>query len=521
MPWLLWGFERQTHRERELIVIDSSPVPWSCSRANVRVIPAPPGSNVPVKRNLALNAARGTFVAWFDDDDWQHPERLERLVEAIRDDHAIAGSCQSWFLDLFTEAARPYDGRGSLIFNTALYRTELARSVRFDEGCHRASDTPWLRAVRGQHRNREIQLRDDGLTLWLCHDQNISNPRHKRRFVTPLAELKERIGEQAWADTNVQLTQLRERLPSSIAPPLRHENADPHGAPTRNPWAARRHETRRPLEPLDDLRPLPIPAVIATTPTKLPGKSLEIALPGLDQIHPFVLAAPRNQEVVARLTEHWQRQLQLPWNEPTVVVVERQDHEVEQLAEAVNHCAAEFLLVLRPQVLFLGTGAGWLLEGQRRLRQAPEVVQITAHPGKPQGPLGTSRSMASNGRLGWDGRLSAFRWRKPPETYFLLRRTWLATLLAQTTQPELRSAIAEHFTNSDALALALPTAGSSALELTETLDASQLLWLERAEAARLPKQFFGQAFVELPRTPTVPCPPRTSLVTTVATIMTV
>ena len=129
--------------------------------------------------------------------------------------------------------------------------------------------------------------------------------------------------------------------------------------------------------------------------------------------------------------------------------------------------------------------------------------------------------MASNGHLGWDGRLSAFRWRKPPETYFLSRRTWLATLLAQTTQTELRSAIADHFTSSEALALALPTTGSSALELTETLDASQLLWLERVEAARLPKQFFGQAFVELPRTPTVSCPPRSSLDTTAAPIMTV
>ena len=192
-------------------------------------------------------------------NDWWKPFETTTPLPAV---------ANRGFLDLFTEAARPYDGRGSLIFNTALYRTELARSVRFDEGCHRASDNTLASGpCAGNTGNREIQLRDDGLTLWLCHDQNISNPRHKRRFITPLAELKERIGEQAWADTSVQLTQLRERLPSSIAPPLRHENRRSPRAPQReNPWAARRHGARRPIEPFDDLRPLPIPAVIARRP---------------------------------------------------------------------------------------------------------------------------------------------------------------------------------------------------------------------------------------------------------------
>ncbi|MGC4067365.1 MAG: glycosyltransferase family A protein [Polyangiaceae bacterium] len=99
MPWLLWGFERQTYEHRELVIVDSSPEPLSISRANVRVLAAPPGSNVPTKRNLALDAARGDYIAWFDDDDWQHPERLERLVESLREDHVIVGSSRSWFVD--------------------------------------------------------------------------------------------------------------------------------------------------------------------------------------------------------------------------------------------------------------------------------------------------------------------------------------------------------------------------------------------------------------------------------------
>lgn len=75
--WLIWNFDKQDYAERELVVVDSSPGGSVYEGLpKVRVVRAPPGTNVPAKRNLALDAARGGFVAWFDDDDWQHPRRL-------------------------------------------------------------------------------------------------------------------------------------------------------------------------------------------------------------------------------------------------------------------------------------------------------------------------------------------------------------------------------------------------------------------------------------------------------------
>src|SRR5690242_11718893 len=92
IPWLLWNFDRQLYPRKELVIVDSSPEPFRSDREDVRVVVAPPGTNVPAKRNLALEAVRGSALAWFDDDDWQHPERLTRLVRTLEEGYDYAGT---------------------------------------------------------------------------------------------------------------------------------------------------------------------------------------------------------------------------------------------------------------------------------------------------------------------------------------------------------------------------------------------------------------------------------------------
>lgn len=212
-PWLLWGFKRQTWPNKELVVIDSSARPLESDDPAVRVIRAPAGTNIPTKRNLALDAAQGELVAWFDDDDWQHPQRLELLAPLILEQTAFAGPTRSWFVDLFAERCRRYEGHSSIIFNSALFRRALAQSVRFDEGRHRASDTLWLREL-GKVGHGE-RVNGPALTVWLCHDGNISNPRQRRAFPHPLEELRHSLGTEAWADTDARLAELRHELPAA------------------------------------------------------------------------------------------------------------------------------------------------------------------------------------------------------------------------------------------------------------------------------------------------------------------
>lgn len=214
MPWLLWNFERQTYARRELVIIDSSVECFRCAHRDVRIVGAAVGTNIPSKRNRALEEATGTIIAWFDDDDWQHPERLERLVAAIGEGHAIAGVTQSWFVDLFEGRSCHHSGRQRVLFNGAGFAANVARSVRFDERLRRASDTAWLRELRSAgHASR---LLDPAiLSVWLCHHGNISNPNSRRQFTTSLGGLRSALGAEAWADTDQHLAALKVRLTSS------------------------------------------------------------------------------------------------------------------------------------------------------------------------------------------------------------------------------------------------------------------------------------------------------------------
>jgi len=211
-PWLRWCYARQTWPRKELVVIDSSPRPMSPAANDVRVIAVPDGTNVPAKRNVALGAAQGDYIAWFDDDYWQHPARLTETVPALLEGAAVAGARQSWFVDLLGDGTYPYRTREGVIFNAGLFAAEIARKVAFDEKISRASDAGWLTAVLRQSGAAVRPLPAAVHTLWLCHDGNLSNPRHRHPLCFQLALARNSVGQVAWAETDDQLSALRARL---------------------------------------------------------------------------------------------------------------------------------------------------------------------------------------------------------------------------------------------------------------------------------------------------------------------
>lgn len=211
MPWLLWNFDRQSYRERELVVVDSSEprAPWP-ARDDIRVVEAPRGTGVAEKRNLALASARGEFVAWFDDDDWSSPLRLEVLFKTLAAGSGYAGPSRAWFFDLPTRRFTRYDGRGRILFNGALFRSDVARGVEFDVRLKRASDTDWLRRLGVGYGPGSSVDRD--LFFWVCHGRNLSNPRARVGASCAERELAQRMGSEEWGDTSAALG----RLPSSL-----------------------------------------------------------------------------------------------------------------------------------------------------------------------------------------------------------------------------------------------------------------------------------------------------------------
>lgn len=231
MPWLLWNYDRQRWPRRELVVIDSSPRPVQVpDRPDIRVVAAPPGTGVTAKRNQALAEANGEIIAWVDDDDWQHPDRLAVLVDAMAGGAVYAWPRRAWFVDLLGRRCAPYVGRKRrVVFNGSGFRTAAVRTIPFPPHLPVTSDTLWVAAVAAAYPEGGLLLDRQELVLWLCHAANVSNPVHRHSFTEPLEHVRDIVGAAAWGDTDAALDALVARLAPEAAEvgPWRGPEVDP------------------------------------------------------------------------------------------------------------------------------------------------------------------------------------------------------------------------------------------------------------------------------------------------------
>ena len=208
MPWLQWNFEKQTHQDKQLLVIDSSQKWGGGLTCDHEYHGAPHGVNVSVKRNMGLDLADGDAIAWMDDDDWQHPQRLKQMAEVMAGQKVktIVGTTLGWFYNLSTGKSRIHSGCETL-FNSCLVPMHIARSARFPESKPDTGDTPWMRAISVANPPRDLPW---VAHAWLCHETNLCNPAGRKRFDS--SDISIRIGE-AWGwETNARIGDLRERL---------------------------------------------------------------------------------------------------------------------------------------------------------------------------------------------------------------------------------------------------------------------------------------------------------------------
>lgn len=71
-------FEAQTYRNRELVIVAEEALPIAA-----RDIIFGTGS-LGELRNVSVAHANGEFIAQWDDDDWHHPQRLERQLAGLK-----------------------------------------------------------------------------------------------------------------------------------------------------------------------------------------------------------------------------------------------------------------------------------------------------------------------------------------------------------------------------------------------------------------------------------------------------
>lgn len=149
----------QTCRDWELLVVDDGSTddtarcvePYTDKR--VRLIRLEANQGRAAARNLALEAARGQYLAWMDADDMAAPRRLEKQLAFLeaRPDLAVCGGWLQYFhqstvLERFP--AEPEEVRAAVVFGAplpnpcAFMRLDALRAhgLRFDPALERAED---------------------------------------------------------------------------------------------------------------------------------------------------------------------------------------------------------------------------------------------------------------------------------------------------------------------------------------------------------------------------------------------
>ena len=181
MPWVEHQFTKQSRcSEDELIIIDSSTIPWVSNVATVVHMPSAPG--ISEKRTAALSHAQGSHITWFDDDDWQSPEKLLRGQD-VCDNIAAIGARHASMYSVVSKKCGLYESHYEpIIFNSAVYRRSSVPPA-FSEHHVVGEDTEW--------HERWLRSRPTFLTVgeplhaWLCHGKNITNKANSRFFEQP------------------------------------------------------------------------------------------------------------------------------------------------------------------------------------------------------------------------------------------------------------------------------------------------------------------------------------------------
>ncbi len=92
---------QQTFRDFELVLIDDGcsdntiGIVRSYNDPRIRLIVHETNQGLAATRNHLVDQARGEFIAWLDQDDWSHPERLARQVTRFSSNPQL-GLSSSW-----------------------------------------------------------------------------------------------------------------------------------------------------------------------------------------------------------------------------------------------------------------------------------------------------------------------------------------------------------------------------------------------------------------------------------------
>jgi succinoglycan biosynthesis protein ExoO len=217
----------QTLSSWELLLVDDASTDDSIGKAEraaagdprIKIIAQKKNRGPAAARNRALDIACGQWIAVFDSDDLMLPQRLELLLRRARTDGAAIVADN---LLLFSAIAAPrsfltnrlsrepsWIGLADFIESNCLYsripdlgylkpmiRSDIARSLRYDEELHIGEDYNFLARLMAQgHR---LRLEPSSLYLYRKHANSISH-RLSAKDITALLAAEKRFSQQGGA----------------------------------------------------------------------------------------------------------------------------------------------------------------------------------------------------------------------------------------------------------------------------------------------------------------------------------
>jgi len=188
----------QTFREFEFIIVDNGSTDHSGLIADeyalkdrrIRVIHREKG-NIGSGRNTGLDAAKGQFIAFIDDDDWCEPDFIDFLYDLAIDNDAdvsICGAADKSFDERLIMTAEEalielmWRKRYNMAYPTKLFRRDLAKHIRFSEG-DRYDDISQMHRLLA-HANRVAYHGLPKYTFYR-HDGNNSAWTTNHKLLTP------------------------------------------------------------------------------------------------------------------------------------------------------------------------------------------------------------------------------------------------------------------------------------------------------------------------------------------------
>ncbi len=140
---------QQTFTDFELVLIDDGcidntiDIVRTYNDPRIRLIVHETNRGLAATRNHLVDQARGEFIAWLDQDDWSHPERLARQVTAFEKNTRLV-LCGTW-----TE----------LIMDPPMSRTRRAIGSLYERGCTTNQDLDAILIFRNPFATSSMMVR--------------------------------------------------------------------------------------------------------------------------------------------------------------------------------------------------------------------------------------------------------------------------------------------------------------------------------------------------------------------------